>query len=321
MKKTINLLLIMLIMAILPSCRPMPKTSTTSGMMTIMCDNSFENIMQHVYEFQYPEAFIIPYYIPQQDAIDSLLALKTNTIVIARDLTKNERAKLKNKNQTVYSEMIAVDALALIVNPVNTSEDLTVAEIGDILAGEITDWNDLAPSDLGTIDVVFDHNGSSTMQYMRDSLMNGRQFGKNVYVQDSIEGVFEIVSHNKNAMGIIGVSWITTDMRSRELSTEQLVEISKDMNAEMNDYEYDSNIKVLAVSPSDQYRPRKPYQSYIYSGEYPLFRQIYMITTGARGGVDNGFFSFVTSVNGQKLMMRTGVLPAVIYPQVIELTR
>lgn len=323
-KSCINLISVLLLTVAVASCRPAPKTTTTSGMMTVMCDNSFENIMQQeidVYEFQYPDAYIIPYYIPQQEAIDSLLELKTNTIVIARDLTNREKNQLKKKNQQVKSQMIAVDALALIVNPDNPIEELSVGELSDILAGKLKNWEDLSPSDLGEISVVFDNNGSSLMQYMRDSLLHGLAFGKNVYVQGSIDGVFDAVKSNKNAIGVIGVSWITSDMRSKGMSAEELHELSQDMNAQMDDYNYSEDIKVLAVTPDDQYRPRKPYQSYIYSGEYPLFRQIYMVTTGAGGGVDNGFFSFVTGVNGQRLIMRTGVLPAVIYPKVIELTR
>ena len=37
---------------------------------------------------------------------------------------------------------------------------------------------------------MFDNEGSSTVQYMRDSLMNGRKFSPNVYAQNSNQEVF-----------------------------------------------------------------------------------------------------------------------------------
>ena len=152
---------------------------------------------------------------------------------------------------------------------------------------------------------------------MRDSLMNGQPFGKNIYAQNSIEGVFQAVQKNKGAIGIIGVSWITSDMRNSDISTEEMVNQLND-NSGVNVAEFDKAVKVLKVMGNTR-EAYKPYQQYIYDGRYPLFRQIYMIIASAGGTLEHGFFSFVTSFNGQKLIMKTGVMPAVMHPQVVQL--
>lgn len=312
----------MLLSAFLCSCSYNKTETATSGFMTVMCDNSFENILQQevdVFEFIYENSMVVPYYIPQEDAIDSLLNGKTKTIVIARELDKTEKNILVNKNRKITSKKIAVDAIALIVNPDNEIEEISVSQIGDILAGEITDWNEIAPSDLGGIRIAFDDNSSSMIKYMRDSLLCGREFGKTVYVQGSIDGVFDAVARNKDVIGIIGVSWVTADMRGRELTPEQLSALGDDISVQAA-AEFASDIKVLAVRGRNSIEAKKPYQAYIYSGEYPLFRQIYMITTAAPGAVDHRFLSFVTSVKGQNLILKTGILPATKYIQVVELT-
>lgn len=284
-----------------------------------MCDKSFENIMQQeidVFEFQYPKAHILARYLPQNDVIDSLMELKTRAIVAARDLTPQEKEFLRKNKRMVRSKMIAVDALALIVNPENTIEMISRKEIGDILTGKLTNWNDVEPSKMGEIKIVFDDEKSSTVQYMRDSLMNGQPFGKNIYAQNSIEGVFEAVKKNKNAIGVIGVSWITSDMRNTDMSTEQMVaELNEDKG--LNVAEFDSSVKVLKVM-GDTREAYKPYQQYIYDGRYPLFRQMYMIIASVGGTLEHGFYSFVTSFNGQKLIMKTGVMPAVMHPQIVQ---
>ncbi|MDE6081340.1 MAG: substrate-binding domain-containing protein, partial [Muribaculaceae bacterium] len=99
--------------------------TSTSGLTTVMCDNSFENIIQQeidVYEYCYPKASVIPYYIPENAAIDSLLQLKTRLAVITRELTKDEMDFLKGKKRNPRCQRIAVDAIALIVNNENPQD-------------------------------------------------------------------------------------------------------------------------------------------------------------------------------------------------------
>ncbi len=323
MKSIVKLIPALVLMVLFSSCNrgsKAPVTTSTSGTITLMCDNSFENILQQeidVFEFQYPKAHILARYLPQNDVIDSLMEFKTRAIVAARDLTKAEKDYLRKNKRAVRSQMIAVDALALIVNTENTIEMISRKEIGDILTGKLTNWNEVEPSKVGDIRIVFDDENSSTVQYMRDSLMNGEPFGTNVHAQGSIEGVFQAVRKNKNAIGVIGVSWITSDMRNSEVSTEDMVAQLNDEGG-VNVAEFDGSVKVLKVMGNTR-EAYKPYQQYIYDGRYPLFRQIYMIIASAGGTLEHGFYSFVTSYNGQKLIMKTGVMPAVMHPQIVEL--
>ena len=305
----------------LGSCRKAPTNTSTSGLATIVCDDSFENIMnQEIDVFEYTtkgNANIIPYYVSEKACIDSLLDFRTKTIVIARDLTEKEKAYLKSEKKLVRSNRIAVDAIALIVNPGNPVEILSEKEIGEILSGEITRWDQIEPSKLGEIQVVFDNEGSSTVQYMRDSLMNGRKFSPNVYAQNSNQEVFAQVQQRKSALGIIGVSWISADMRTRDLPREERIKSLERQDTTVA--EFDTSIKVLKVRRDDSIEAYKPYQGYISDGRYPLYRSIYMITTSANGSLSHGFYSFVTGTIGQKIIQRTGILPARVQPRMVNL--
>ena len=53
---------------------------------------------------------------------------------------------------------------------------------------------------------------------MKDSLLCGADFGPNVYAQNSNPEVFKVVENDKNALGIIGVSWVSADMKAQSLS-------------------------------------------------------------------------------------------------------
>lgn len=298
-------------------------TTSTSGITTIACDETFENILSQeidVFEYQYPNASIIPYYMSEKDCIDSLLDFKTKLAVITRKLTPKEVDYLKSRNKPVRQSHIAVDALALIVNPANPITELSVEGIAEILSGKIQRWQDFEPMPAGfdTIRVVFDHNGSSTVAYMRDSLLHGGNFSPNVYAQKTPEGVFEAVAKNRNAIGIIGVSWISADMRNREYTREQLAAA-----VERNDIDsltFSSDVKVVPILNTEDMRAYKPYQQYIYDGSYPLYRSIYLISTAPGGSLAQGFNAFVTSFNGQKIIQMTGILPATIHPRMVSVT-
>ena len=305
-----------------------PEHTSTSGTTTMVCDNSFENIMNQevdVFEYQYPDAHILVRYATQAEAFDSLFSLNTRSIVVSRDLTPEEKRGLKakykkerNANINVRSAKIAVDAVAFIVNQKNTCEKLTVSELADIMSGSSTQWNDLEPSKLGKIRVILDKTGSSMATFLSDSLLNGRPLGPNVFAAGSVPEVFKVVEENPNAIGVLGVSWITSDMDSADIDSKELAESMLSDGAVMG-ATLTNRVKVLKVNRDDEVRAYKPYQQYIFDGSYPLFRQIYMITTASTSNVAGGFYSFVTGPIGQKIIMKTGILPARVSVQSVEL--
>ena len=150
MKRYIKFLFVISVVLVLSSCVGKTKNTSTSGLTSLVCDDSFENIMNQeigVFEYIYPNASVIPYYTNERDAVDSLIELKTKTIVIPRELTKQEKDYLKSKDRNARSCKIAVDAIALIVNPENPVEILSLNEIAEILSGSL-------PSRLGVLSTV-----------------------------------------------------------------------------------------------------------------------------------------------------------------------
>ncbi len=297
------------------------ENTATTGTATLVCDNSFQNILSQeidVFEYQYPDAHILPEYTTQAVAFDSLMSLNTKTIVVSRDLTPEERNFLKSKRRTARSSKIAVDAVAFIVNNANPVEMLTLGELADIVGGRTTQWNDVQPNDLGEISVVLDQTGSSLATYMRDSLLNGAPLGPNVYSAGSVPEVFTTVEKNKNAIGVLGVSWITSDMSSADMDRDSLAE-SVLSDEPVQGATLTNRVKVLKLRRNDEVTAYKPYQQNIFDGTYPLFRQIYMITTASSSSPAGGFYSFVTGDIGQKIIMKTGILPARMRIQVVQL--
>ncbi|PWB02119.1 PstS family phosphate ABC transporter substrate-binding protein [Duncaniella muris] len=290
-------------------------------MAKVACDESFENILEqeiNVYEYIYPKEDVLAYYLPENACIDSIMAMQgVKCAVTTRPLTEKEVSFLRSNKKIVNQKKIAVDALAIIVNPENPVEILSKKEIAEILSGEVSRWDQVEPCKLGEIDVIFDHQGSSTVKFMRDSILNGKAFGQNVSAVKTNPDVFKAVAENKNAMGVIGVSWVSSDMQGREKSVDELAQAVE--KSDTTQLDFNSEVKVLKIRGNDVVAAYKPYQAYIFDGSYPLYRSVYMISTAPGGTITHRFFSFVTGFQGQKLIQMTGILPATVRPRMVAL--
>lgn len=318
--KSIAAVTALTLLALLSSCGGKKSSSMQPAPLAkVACDESFENIMEqeiNVYEYIYPKEDVVAYYLPENACIDSIMAMgSVKSAVVARPLTDKEVSYLRSHKKLVHQQRIAVYALAIIVNPANPVEILSRKEIAEILSGEVTRWDQVEPCKLGNISVIFDHQGSSTVKYMRDSIMNGKPFGPNVAAVKTNPDVFKAVAENKNAMGVIGVSWVSSDMKGREKSVEELAQAVEKSDTTMLDFNQD--VKVLKIRGNDVVQAYKPYQAYIFDGSYPLFRSVWMISTAPGGTTTHRFFSFVTGFQGQKLIQMTGILPATLRPRMV----
>ena len=196
-------------------------------------------------------------------------------------------------------------------------ELLSKKDIAEILSGEVTRWDQVEPCKLGEIDVIFDHQGSSTVAYMRDSVMAGKPMGAHVSAVKSNPEVFKAVASNRNAIGIIGVSWVSSDLSGRQKSVEELAKAVE--KSDTTTLEFNQDVKVLKIRGNNEVTAYKPYQAYIFDGSYPLYRSVYMVSTAPGGTLSHRFFSFVTGFHGQKIIQMTGILPATVRPRMVEL--
>ncbi|MDE5675822.1 MAG: substrate-binding domain-containing protein, partial [Muribaculaceae bacterium] len=277
LKKTTASLFLTALAVAAVGCTPVKRGEYAAGSATIFCDDGFKNILEEeieVFEYSYPEASIIPFYVSEGEALDSLLADCTQAIISTKQLNKEQIEYMKAKHKRVVRQnCIAVDAVALITNKKNPVSALSMTEISDILNGKITRWNQLAGNDTTAIKLVFDNAESSTVAYMRDSFLpEGEKIADhtNSFAQKNNAEVFDIVKTDPDALGIISVSWLGDD-----LSVAKKVPMDKRMEDYQNETDtvatnLTSEVNILKVSnPTEKndFSPvaYKPYQAYIYS--------------------------------------------------------
>ena len=307
----------------LTACGKSNKQEGQETEFKLLCDESVENIIRQevqVYELKYPDIRINAEYTDEKTIDDSIMNLTRGVYITATEMSYQRRKYLEANHRNTYCVAVAVDAVAIITHKDNDVEMLSIAQLSDILTGKIKNWNEISPSKMGDISVVFDNQNSSTVRYMLDSVTNRKPFCKNVYAQKNNKDVFEMVRTHKGAIGIIGVSWLSRDLnniaivanysKSEVEEMENAEEVNHDMYSDKTEADYSQAIKVVPIRKNDSPYAYKPFQFDIYTGNYPLFRPIYAICTSPTSSKQHAFCRFITSIPGQKVILNTGVMPA-----------
>jgi phosphate transport system substrate-binding protein len=312
-KEMKNSLIILLFLLIASSCRffrgdPYRNTPTT-GRSTICADETFRPIIEaelDVFRSIYGYTELNVNYVPENEAFRQLLNDSVQLIVASRPLSNLETSILKQKKIFPRQNKIAIDAIALIVSPSGNDTLITINQIRDLLTGKIDRWEQINPSShAGKIKVVFDNEKSGIVKYLVDSICRGKLDTSNVFALEYNQDVIEYTSTHPGVLGFIGASWISNSADSLHLS-------------------FHSKIKVMSVSDNsrpDEDNSYKPYQAYLVDHIYPLTRNIYIINAEPRNGLVTGFSSFVASDKGQRIILKSGALPAIAPTRVVNIRK
>lgn len=291
----------------------------SSGVARIVVDETLAPIIQQqvdVFEGTYPDATIIPVYTSDREAYTLFNEDSIRLIIGTRELTAYEKEAVTKRRQRLRSQRLAVDGIALIVNKQNTDTLISLDVIKKIMTGEIRTWKDVNPeSKLGDIKVVFDSPNSSTARFISDSITNKAPFADHVSAVATDEQkavdivtvtpnqqVINYVEQNKNAMGVVGVNWISNPSDSTGLS-------------------FTPRINVMSISNDrvgEKGKYYKPYVAYLALNWYPLSRNVYIIITDVQGKLPTGFVNFAVGEKGQRIINKSGLFPATVPTRVVR---
>lgn len=259
--------------------------TATEGEIRISVDETYKPLLDSeikVFESLYPKAHIIPSYKPEAECFKDLLNDSARLVIVTRDFNAAERDYFKKIKITPQSLLLAWDALALVVNHDNPDSILTMDQVRGIMDGTNKDrkWQ-----------LVFDNANSSTVRYIQDSINKGKPLPANTMAAKTNPEVIDYVAKNKDAIGVIGVSWISDPSDSLALAFTNKVSV----------------VKLRADNGSEFVLP---YQAYIGIGSYPLKRGFYFCLKEPYHGLGSGFATFLGSYEGQLVIKQARLFPA-----------
>jgi phosphate transport system substrate-binding protein len=284
-----------------------PDDTPTSGNINISVDETFKPIIDteiNTFQSIYTYAKINAAYKPEGKAFEDLLNDSVSLIIATRDLTPQEKKHFEDLKLYPKVTKIAYDAVTFVTNKSNPDTLFTDDQVKKIITGEINSWNQLNPKAIHSpIQLIFDNNNSGTFRFLKEYVGN-QNVSKNSSAANSSNAVIDYVSKNKNALGVLSVTWITDRRDSTMMS-------------------FVNKVNVVEISPPDSSVGRgdfyKPYQAYIATKYYPLWRTVYIVSREARAGLATGFSSFVAGDKGQRIILKSGLVPASQPVRLVEL--
>ncbi len=266
------------------------------GKATFVVDESFAPIIgqeEYVYKSRNPGANPEFLYTTENKAINLLLNDSVRGAILARELDTTELNIIKSRTLGIRSYRFAVDAIALIVNKASADTVITVDKLKKMLNGQ---------ADLNKT-IVFDNPNSSLVRYLK-AFAGTKEFKqKNIYALKSNKEVIKYVSEHPDALGITGFSWLNDP--------------DNDIAAFVN------NVQIVGVKdegnkkyPNEYF---KPSQESLVLNQYPLSRGLYMVNTSSRLGIITSFSTFLLHEVGQRIILKSGLLPDSIPTRQIHL--
>jgi hypothetical protein len=283
-----------------------PVETPTQGNIKIIADESFQPLIDaEVYTFThlYNNASIKAEYKPEYDVVDDFMNDSVKVIVTSKKLTDDQIRYLRDTLVIARTITFAYDALALVTNKSNVDTLLTYKSVKDIFLGNVTNWKDIdRKSKLGKIRVVLDNTKSANIRYFKELFEIQDKLPENFYAVRNNAEVIDFVSRNPDALGIVSKNWIS----------------DKDDAASMN---LMKKINVVAVSQqlaNDNYY-YGPDQGFIYDKSYPFVREIYLISRETFKGLGSGFIQWATAEQGQRIVLKSGLVPATMPIRLVQI--
>ncbi|QKJ28608.1 substrate-binding domain-containing protein [Mucilaginibacter mali] len=286
--------------ALMPACKDRGKVSKDTfmtGTADFLIDESCAPIIDeeaYIFTSSYPQAKPRLLYKTENEVLRLLLNDSIPFAIMTRNLTADEAKIMEAHTLPADANKFAVDAIALIVNKTSNDTTITVSELKAILRGE---------SKTGK-NVVFDNPNSSLVRYLKDLAGTKELTAKNVYALKSNKDVIRYVSEHPGAIGITGFAWL---------------------NDPDKDYA-DAVAKIKLMGVKDDKRKddigfTKPSQETLSLKQYPLTRSLYIINCTGRQGLGSGFASFLLSDRGQRIILKSGLLPEIMPGREINIVK
>ena len=191
------------------------------------------------------------------------------------DIGLSSRAlKEEEKASGLTETVLCYDGIAVIVNPENTVEDLTLEQIAAIYTGEIQNWSEVGGADAEIV-LIGREAGSGTRSGFEE-IVEVKDLCQYRQELSSTGDVITTVAQNPGAIGYASLASVKDTVKA---------------------------VKVGGVAPSEQS---------VKDGSYAIQRPFVLATKSDAKLNDaaQAFFDYVTSANANEIIVGAGVVPA-----------
>lgn len=233
-----------------------------STSMEKLCEAMSESFME-----TYPGVTVTVEYTGSGAGLESLASGSVDIGNSSRHLKDEEVAGGAVEN------VVAIDGIAVIVDPANSVSDIPADKLAAIYKGEITNWSELGGNDEAIV-VIGRESGSGTRDAFEE-LLEVKDACKYAQELDSTGGVKAKVSATPGAIGYVSLDVV------------------------------DESIKAVSIDSVE------PTEANIIAGDYLLSRPFVMATNGeisTQNDLVKGWFDYISSDAGKDVIKSVGLI-------------
>lgn len=185
----------------------------------------------------------------------------------------NSSRKLKDEEaEKLDATVVGLDGIALVVNPANKLEDITLQDLAKVYSGEITNWKELGGDDKAIV-VIGREDGSGTRDGF-ESIVMGDKEPKYAQELESTGSVINAVATTDGAIGYASLANVDETVKALKVGGVEATE---------------ENVK---------------------SGAYEVQRPFICATfKGSDNKLVKAYLDFILSEEGQALVLAQGAVP------------
>jgi len=203
---------------------------------------------------------------------------------LSRLMKQQEIDQCKEKGIDPRTFIVAVDGLSVIVNQFNPVSKLSMDQIGAIFRGEITNWRDIGGPE-APISLYGRQSNSGTYVFFQEHVLGNQNYSADMMRMNGNAQIVEGIVQDRNGIGYVGVGYVADPQTGAVREGLRILNVSKDAGSQ-------------GYSPLDK--------SAVDSGDYPISRPLYQMTSGPPQGAVLDFILFETGPEGQSLVVAEG---------------
>lgn len=279
------------ILIILTSCSFKSSSNSSSDSSALYIENKGSDTIVNLalawaerYQSQHPDVRISVTGGGSGTGIASLINKTVDIANASRQIKEEEIEEARANGVEPVEHIIAGDAIAVIVNPENPVNQLTLKQISDIYSGKYKNWSEVGGEDRPIVRLSRETNSGTHIYFLETVLRLGNSEDETLFSMDTLllpssEGIIVEVRQNPNAIGYDGLGYVPDDLKMIAIAEEG------------------GGAYVLPSIPT------------VNDKTYPIARDLYLYTDGEPTGVIKEYLDWILSPEAQEIVAELGFVP------------
>lgn len=231
--------------------------------------------------------------------IEMLLDGKLAFVQSSRALSLRERQLAQQRGLKLQQVPVAIDSIAVAVNPQLDISSLTLTQLQGIYTGEISNWQELGGADLPIKAYSRPLSTGGIVNFFSSTILGDRSFGSNVEFVSTTTQALRKLANNPGSIYYGSAPAIVPQCSIKPLSIA-------DNQEAIAPYRKPK----VPASECPQKRNQLNFED-LRNARYPLTYYLYVVflENEASSQVGRAYANFLLTPQGQKLIAKTGLVP------------